>query len=76
MSNIVRTLGLATLIAVSAFAVGCGGNVCEDAAEICKAAGNGGSSEGECTGAAETVAKCIVDKNSCTLEALGMCSGG
>jgi hypothetical protein len=42
---------------------GCG-NVCDDAADIC-GAGEGEGEEGECSGAAECAAQCIVDADSC-----------
>jgi len=60
------------LLASSIFAfAACGGdNVCEEAADIC-----GESGDGECSGAAECTAECIVDADSCDLTdtALGEC---
>lgn len=62
---------------VGVFAVGCGGNACEDAAEICGAgeATEEGAEEAECSGATECAANCIVDADSCdtTDEALVTC---
>jgi hypothetical protein len=42
------------------------GNLCDRAAEICGAVGEG---EGECSGAAECASQCIVDQNSCDFTA-------
>lgn len=54
---------------------GPGGDVCEEAADICprasgSASGSASSSgEAECTGQTECIAQCIVDADSCTFEA-------
>jgi hypothetical protein len=70
-------LGLMGLLGV--FGVGCG-NVCDDAADICAEAASVSSDAegGECTGAAECLAQCIVDADSCdpTDEGLVECFGG
>lgn len=63
---------------VGVFAVGCGGNACDDAAEICGGGAEDGAEDGaevECEGATECAANCIVDADSCdtTDEALLTC---
>lgn len=53
---------------VGVFAVGCGGDACEDALEVCGIEDGGDAADGaeaECTGAAECQANCIVDNDSC-----------
>ena len=50
------------------------GGVCNDAARICGAEDDGGSSDVECSGAAETFSQCIVDANDCSNETLVACS--
>ena len=65
--------GIFALAICGLFAVGCGGNVCEDAAEICGSA-DGEDGSGECTGSAETLSQCIVDADSCTAETLIDCA--
>lgn len=57
-------IALALMGLASVVAVGCGGSVCDDAAEVCGVE-DGGEDGGECTGQAECVAQCIVDNDSC-----------
>jgi hypothetical protein len=52
------------------FAAGCG-DVCDDAADVC----GGERGEGECSGAVEELAQCIVDADKCDAETLAKCSG-
>ena len=66
--------GIFALAICGLFAVGCGGNVCDDAAEICGTADGDGGEEVECSGATETLAQCIVDADSCTGQALVDCA--
>lgn len=60
---------------VGVFAVGCGGNACDDAAEICGGGEVEDGEEVECSGNVECAANCIVDADSCdtTDEALATC---
>ena len=50
---------------VGVFAVGCGGDPCSDAAEVCGAGDAEDGGDAECTGTAECAANCIVDNDSC-----------
>jgi hypothetical protein len=72
-------IALALMGLASVVAVGCGGSVCDDAAEVCGVGDteDGGDAEAECTGQAECLSQCIVDNDSCDLtggnEALNEC---
>ena len=71
---------LATLLVYGG--ISCG-TVCDDAADIC-GAGQGESEDaaGECSGAAECTAQCIVDADSCDItdpdlaDCITGCAGG
>jgi hypothetical protein len=67
-------IALALMGLASVVAVGCGGSVCDDAAEVCGTA-DAEDSGAECTGQVECAANCIVDNDSCDIsnEALVTC---
>ena len=76
-------IALALMGLASVVAVGCGGDVCDDAADICGTADGSDGDDGaevKCEGQVECVAQCIVDANSCDftnadlLECAGKCS--
>ncbi len=72
-------IALALMGLASVVAVGCGGSVCDDAAEVCGVEDGGeDGADAECTGQAECAAQCIVDNDSCdiTNEALAECLTG
>jgi hypothetical protein len=63
-------IALALMGLASVVAVGCGGSVCDDAAEVCGVSdGAEDGAEAECTGDAECISQCIVDNDSCDLTA-------
>lgn len=69
-----RFVAILALIAVPFFAA-CGGDVCEDAAEVCGGGSEGeGEGEAECTGDIECFAQCIVDADDCSAETAGTCA--
>jgi hypothetical protein len=75
-----RFVAILAMLAIPAVMTltGCGGDVCEDAAEVCGATSEG-EGEGECTGAAECAAQCIVDADDCDFlnnADLAECIGG
>jgi len=62
-----------TLVAGAALG-GCADNVCEQAADLCGASAP--AIDGECSGAVQRYATCIVDRGECSATAMTECAGG
>lgn len=73
MSGLLKGFAFAAMACAAIFASGCG-NVCDDAADIC--GGESSDGDGECEGATEELAQCIVDADSCSAETVTECLSG